>query len=84
MWARCVCWMCWAEVRLWEPREKCGLAHRSRLLHGELDAASGGRSQGLLGSVVEAVALQTAAPGQRADSVATGMRATQPLARGTC
>ena len=44
--------------------EANGLAHRGRLLEDELDARSGGRAQCLLGGVVEAVGLQTAAGGR--------------------
>ena len=38
-----------------------GVAHRGRFLEGDVDAAAGGVFDGLLGLVVEAVALQAAA-----------------------
>ena len=48
---------------------RSGLAHRSRSLHGERDAASGGRLQGLLGVVVEAIVAHAAVMRARGDVI---------------
>ena len=60
--------------------EANGLAHRGRLLEDELDARSGGRAQCLLGGVVEAVDLQTAAGGREGHVCAPAIRQEHMLA----
>ena len=60
-----------------------GLAHRNRFLEGELDAASSGRSDGLLGGVIEKVVLQAATRSEGGGARALrGKRAAHPRPTG--
>ena len=62
-----------------------GLAHRNRFLEGELDAASSGRLDGLLGGVIEPVGLQAATRSEGGGARALrGKRAAHPSDRSTC
>ena len=60
-----------------------GVAHRGRLLKLDLDATAGGVFDGLLGLVVEVVALQAATGRPQGSDVGAGARATHPSDRRT-
>ena len=59
------------------------MAHRGRLLESDIDTASRGVFDGLLGLVVEAVVLQAVAGRSQGGEMGAGARATHPSDRRT-